>query len=426
VVQSANSLKSVLAASDIPAPTVPPPIRTAVRGFRPDVEGLRAIAVLMVLINHTGSGLLPGGYVGVDVFFVLSGFLITGLLLQADERGSISLTAFYARRVRRILPASSLVLVATVIGSFYFLSGSRALHVADDAQWSSLFASNFNFIQQSTDYLNAQAPPSPLQHFWSLAVEEQFYAVWPLSILVLATVARRVPLRTKLAVLLAAVIASSLSWSVIQTAQNGAEAYFSPLTRAWELAAGALLAVGSRVLLRLPRGVGVALSLAGVAMIVASGLVFDDATPFPGYAVALPVLGTALAVAGGTCAPGGGAEVLLRLAPVQWLGKLSYSLYLWHWPVLAIAREHMATGLGLGRTLLLCLLSLALAAVTFWAVERPVRNSTWLKRRSPLLSIVLGVCLVGASLSLVAGLSVWLAPPATPVQPPPTVLFPQQ
>ncbi|MGH2409322.1 MAG: acyltransferase family protein, partial [Chloroflexota bacterium] len=359
-----------------------------------------------------------------DVFFVLSGFLITEMLLTAYDHGRLSLTEFYARRVRRILPASSLVLVVILIGSFSFLSATRATHIADDARWSSLFASNFNFIQQSTNYLDAQLPPSPLQHFWSLAVEEQFYAVWPLSIIVLAWVAKRMPLRTKLAAVLGIVIVASLSWSIIQTAENGVAAYFSPLTRAWELGAGALLAVGSPALPRLPRGVGVAMSLAGVMAIVASGLIFDNATAFPGYAVALPVLGTALAIAGGTSAPGGGAEAVLRLAPFQWLGKHSYSLYLWHWPVLVIAREHLATDLSLGQTLLLCLLSLALAAVTFRVIEQPVRNSPWLKRRPPLLSVLLGVCLISASLALITGLSVWLAPPPVAVQPPPPVLFP--
>ena len=414
----------MLAASDIPAPTVPPAIRTADRRFRPDVEGVRAIAVLMVLIDHTGIGLLPGGYVGVDVFFVLSGFLITGQLLKADDRGRISITKFYARRVRRILPASSVVLIATVIASYCFLSASRATHVAGDGQWSSLFASNFRFIQQSTNYLDSQLPPSPLQHFWSLAVEEQFYAVWPLTPMVLGSVAKRLPLRMKLAAVLSIGIVASLSWSIIQTAENGTAAYFSPLTRAWELGAGALLSVASRALLRLPRGLGVAMSLAGVTMIVASGLVFDHATPFPGYAVALPVVGAALAVAGGMSAPGEGAEVVLRLAPFQWVGKLSYSLYLWHWPILVIAKEHLGADPPLGETLLLCLLALALAAATFWAVEHPVRDSTWLKRRSPLLSILLGVCLVGASLGAITGLSVWLAPPPASVQPPPPVVFP--
>jgi len=173
VAQRVTTLAALPATHGVAAPAAPTPLRAAERQFRPDVEGLRAVAVLMVVIAHANIGVLPGGYVGVDVFFVISGFLITGLLLKAHDHGRLSLAEFYARRVRRILPAASLVLIATVVASSYFLSGSRAAHIAGDAQWSSLFASNVNFIRQSTDYLNAQAPPSPLQHFWSLAVEDR-------------------------------------------------------------------------------------------------------------------------------------------------------------------------------------------------------------------------------------------------------------
>ncbi len=143
------------------------------RKFRPDVEGLRAIAVLLVVFDHAGLAALSGGFIGVDVFFVLSGFLITGLLLkELETSGHVSLTRFYARRARRLLPAGSLVLIATVLASFLFLGEARAHTIAVDAQWAALFASNFRFINQGTDYFGSQLPPSPIQHFWSLAVEE--------------------------------------------------------------------------------------------------------------------------------------------------------------------------------------------------------------------------------------------------------------
>jgi peptidoglycan/LPS O-acetylase OafA/YrhL len=363
--------------------------------FRPDVEGLRAIAVVLVLLDHAGLAALSGGYVGVDVFFVLSGFLITGLLLKEHERdGRVSLTRFYARRARRLLPAGSLVLIATVLASYQYLGESRANRVAEDARWSALFASNVRFIQQGTDYLDAQLPPSPLQHFWSLAVEEQFYAVWPALIILLAALAKSIPLRLKLGVVLTAIIAASLLWSMRQTTVNGTAAYFSPLPRACELGAGALLAVVAGRLLYVPRFLGIVMSWGGVAIIIVTAFVFDAATQFPGKAVAIPVIGTVLAVGGGTIAPGGGAETILKVFPFQWIGRLSYSLYLWHWPLLVIAAGRAGRELTLGQNLLLCVVALVLAAATFQLLEDPVRDSTFLKRQSPFVSVALGAVLV--------------------------------
>lgn len=379
--------------------------RTQDRSFRPDVEGLRAIAVLLVLLDHAGLAAISGGYVGVDVFFVLSGFLITGLLLKEHERdGGVSLTRFYARRARRLLPAGSLVLVATVIGSYLYLGESRANRVAEDARWATLFASNFRFLQQGTNYLDAQLPPSPLQHFWSLAVEEQFYAVWPALIILLAAFGKSVPLRLKLGVALSGVITASLLWSIHQTTTDGTAAYFSPFPRACELGAGALLAVVAHRLLPMPRAVGVMLSWSGIAMVLAAAVLFEATTAFPGYAVALPVTGTVLAVAGGTIAPGGGAELLLKQWPFQWLGKLSYSLYLWHWPILVIAAGRAGRDLTLGESLALCGVAVALSAATYFVLENPVRDSAILKQRAPAFSVGFGAALV----VLCFGFSAWM------------------
>jgi len=199
-------MEAILVAQDTPAPAKPAPIRTVARRFRPDIEGLRAVAVLLVVGAHAGLGPVAGGYIGVDVFFVLSGFLITDLLLKThDSRRRISLADFYARRVRRILPAGTLVLLVTVV-VYLGLGAYRATQIAGDGQWASLFAANLTFIQQGTNYLDAHLPPSPLQHFWTLGVEEQFYALWPLTIVVVARVARGVPLRRKLGVVLGAAI----------------------------------------------------------------------------------------------------------------------------------------------------------------------------------------------------------------------------
>lgn len=372
-----------------------PDPRFALRSFRPDIEGLRAVAVLLVLFDHAGLALFRGGYVGVDVFFVLSGFLITGLLLkEVEQNGRVSLTQFYARRARRLLPASTLVIIVTVIASYIYLGDNRANRVAEDARWSALFASNLRFIEQGTNYLDAQLPPSPLQHFWSLAVEEQFYAVWPALIILVSLVAKRVPFRIRLGIMLSVIIAGSFIWSIHQTETDGTTAYFSPFTRANELAAGALLAVIAPRLVRLPKSLATVLSWSGLVAIVTAASAFDSTTPFPGYAVALPVVGTLLVVAAGTITPFTGAEKLLKLSPVQWIGKISYSLYLWHWPLLIVAAGRAGRELSVAENLLLCAFAVPLSAATYILLENPIRNSTGLKMRSASISVGLGAILV--------------------------------
>lgn len=201
-----------------PETTTRPPSALTDRAFRPDIEGLRAIAVTLVLLNHAGWALFGGGYIGVDGFFVLSGVLITGLLIrEVGKHGSISLPQFYARRARRLLPAGTLVLVVTVIASHAVLGPPRGNVIADDARWAALFAASARFITQGADYLGAQAPPSFLQHSWSLAVEEQFSVVWPLLIMLLAAIAKGQALRLKLGAVLVPLIVASAAWTAYQT-----------------------------------------------------------------------------------------------------------------------------------------------------------------------------------------------------------------
>jgi len=369
------------------------------RKFRPDIEGLRAVAVIMVMLDHAGLAILNGGYIGVDVFFVLSGFLITGLLLkEVRDSGTISLGTFYARRARRLLPAATLVLLVTVVGSYQVFGENRANRIAEDAQWSALFASNFRFIQQGTDYLGAQQPPSPLQHYWSLAVEEQFYVVWPLVIMALAAVAKGLSMRLKLGVALGLLIAGSFAYSIHLTRIDATTAYFSPFPRASELAMGALLAVAVPLLSRIPRAAGVVMSWSGVAIIVATGFLYDPTTTFPGAAIALPVMGAVLAVAGGTVAPEGGAETILKRAPLQWVGKLSYSLYLWHWPVILLAAGYAGRELSVTENLMLYIPAIALSGLTYVIVEEPIRGAKALVKRPSFVSVGLGVGLVAMSL----------------------------
>ncbi len=370
------------------------------RKFRPDVEGLRAVAVGLVVLGHAGVPGLEGGYIGVDVFFVLSGFLITGLLLRERETtGSTSMAGFYARRARRILPAATVVLIATVFASYHWLGFLRGNTIAEDGKWTAMFAANLRFASEGTQYLNVSAPPSPLQHYWSLAVEEQFYLVWPLLFLVIASVAPRMSLARKLAAVLVLVVAASFAWSVVQTRSDVAWAFFSPLTRAWELAFGALLAAGSAHIARGPKRTAGALSWAGLVAIIGAALLFDNHTGIPGYAAALPVVGAGMVVLGGTIAPGRGAESLLGIPPFQLLGKWSYSLYLWHWPVLTIAAQRAGHELSLAENLGLVAAALVLAAATHYVVENPVRYAQRLTR-SPWTSISVGACFLLVALSV--------------------------
>src|ERR1700757_1891944 len=240
--------------------------------FRPDIEGMRAVAVGLVVLYHGFHVPFTGGFVGVDVFFVISGFLITNLLLHEKTRtGRISIARFYARRVRRILPAATLVVLATVFATYYWLGFIAGNQIADDAKWTAVFAANIHFGLLGIDYLGSQLRPSPLEHMWSLGVEEQFYLVWPPLFLGLVLLVRGARHRNALALTLLGIIGASLAWSVIQTQTNATWAYFSPLTRAWELALGALVAVLATVAARVrPSWLIELLSLGGMAGIMIS------------------------------------------------------------------------------------------------------------------------------------------------------------
>ena len=345
------------------------------RRFRPDVEGLRAVAVLVVVLYHAGVPGLGGGFVGVDVFFVISGFVITGLLLREREStGNTSVLGFYARRVRRILPAGTLVILVTVASSYLVLGSLLGNNVADDGRWAAVFLSNFHFESVGTNYLAAWLPPSPLQNYWSLSVEEQFYVVYPTLFLLVARL-KTFTLRSRLAVALGVVALVSFGMSIAQTASHPLAAYFSPLTRAWELALGGLVALGTSWLRRMPSRIAVLLTWAGLAAIVWSAFLFKAQTSYPGWRVALPVVGAASIIAGGVAIPAAGAESLLGLQPFQWLGRRSYSLYLWHWPILIIAAERVGrTQLPVDQGIPLVLLALVFSMATYRVVENPVRH----------------------------------------------------
>jgi peptidoglycan/LPS O-acetylase OafA/YrhL len=307
--------------------------------FRHDIQGLRAVAVLLVLAYHLWPDRVTGGFVGVDVFFVISGFLITAHLLQHPPRRSRDLLDFWGRRIRRLLPAAFLVLVATAIASRLVAPDTRWAANAGEIIASAFYVENWVLAARSVDYLSALEAPTPVQHYWSLSVEEQFYLVWPILILAIFWFARRSRLGpspvTRVAML--AVVGVSLYVSVTATASEPASAYFITPTRIWELAAGGFVATLPQLRLwRLPMRVVDGVAWIGLAMVLLAGVMFTSETPFPGQAAILPVSGTALvilAASEGTASP----TRLLRVRPIQHLGDTSYSIYLWHWPLIALA-----------------------------------------------------------------------------------------
>ncbi|MDQ3484776.1 MAG: acyltransferase [Actinomycetota bacterium] len=374
------------------------PSRSA--AFRGDIQGMRAVAVLAVIVGHSGLGPFPGGFIGVDVFFVISGFLITGLIVGEALHGDrLSLAGFYGRRARRILPAASLVLVVTVAASLYWLSFLDAIDVAQDALWSALFAANLRFAAQGVDYFALEDSPSPLQHYWSLAVEEQFYVVWPLLVIAALWWIRRrdrgdgLSARRTRRLLMGAIVvlgAASLVWSVLRTPEEPQSAYFSTLTRGWELAAGAAVAIAvqsGRPPFR--RWVAEILGWGGLAAVVVACVVYDIGEQFPGHAALLPVVGTAVLIwsGGGRVVGHTWVSRLLALAPLRTIGDWSYSLYLWHWPLIVIPEVRLDRVLTTGETLVAIAATFVLSFLTFRFVETPFRTGKGWRR--PRRSLVL-------------------------------------
>lgn len=345
---------------------------------RQDIEGLRAVAVLAVLLFHAGVPRVAGGYVGVDVFFVVSGFLITSLMVaEKTSTGSISLGAFYARRARRILPASALVAVSTLVASYVWLEPLRIQSLIRDVWGVATFSSNLVFAHRGADYLQSTLPPSPLQHYWSLAVEEQFYLVWPALIALVcwgAASQSRVSVRARIGLVSAVAAVASFVACMITMDRSQPWAFFAPHTRAFELAIGAFVAVLPIAASRVARWTAAAIAWCGLGVIVASVTLFDERTRFPGPWALVPVLATAVLLRGGD-STAWSPKVLLSLAPLQWLGSRSYSAYLWHWPVLIIAAAALGKSLTVFEGLVCLMMSVSLAELTYRWVENPIRRN---------------------------------------------------
>jgi len=373
--------------------------------FRADVEGLRAVAVGLVLLYHAGLPFVPGGFVGVDVFFVISGFLITGLLTNELRRtGTISLSAFYSRRAKRLLPAAVLVLAATVAMAFLLLPPTSWKEVGGDVVASAVYVVNWRLADRSVDYLAEDFEASPVQHYWSLAVEEQFYLVWP-ALLLLASMLRTRRRSLGLWIGLAAVAVPSFAWSVYLTSQEPATAFFVTTTRMWELAIGGGVALAAAATAWLPRTFAAFVGWAGLVAIVASALLYSTQTDWPGAAALLPTLGAAAVIAAGQSAGSAGPIALLGTRPFVWLGGLSYSIYLWHWPMVVGAAAYLG-GLRPWQGLVVVTASLAPAWLTHRFVENPIRYARRFTQ-APRLALVLGAAL--STVGVAIGLSPYLA-----------------
>ncbi|WP_344118922.1 acyltransferase family protein [Kocuria aegyptia] len=382
-----------------------------------DIEGLRAIAVLVVLVYHLSSDWLPGGFAGVDIFFVISGFLITSHLVSEVERqGRIRFARFYSRRIRRLIPATFVVLLATSVGVLLVVPRFAWHQFGIDIASAGAYIVNWVLAARSVDYLAEDAAASPVQHFWSLAVEEQFYLVWPILITCLVAAARRlgVPLKTAIACGASAVLITSFTYAHILVARGEVSAYFITTTRLWELAVGALaaLVIGplQTVLNDMARAV---LGVLGFVAIVVSVVALDGGD-WPAAPALLPTLGAAAIILSGRGTGSSGVGRLLSMRPLVWIGGVSYALYLWHWPLISLAR-YKWSDFALWQMLFLAALSIALAWLTGKLVENPIRFSSWFAARSSRGFILGAACAVltvaiGLQLATVAASNALRAP----------------
>src|SRR3954471_5765185 len=369
----------------------------APREVRADNPALPALAVSLVVVYHLYPGWLAGGFIGGDTFFVISGFLITLHLIERSPRGGRDLLAFWARRIRRLLPASLTVLAVTLLAAWAFLPESQRETTAVQGRAAALYLENWQLASDAVDYLAAENTPTAVQHFWSLGVEEQFYLGWPVLLLALTVL---VPAAHRIRgywVGLGAVVLLSLAYSVHLTASQPASAYFVTWTRLWELAVGGLLALGAAATRRWAQqhpAAGTAVAAAGWCLILAVAVTYTSGTPFPGWRAAVPVLGAALVIAAHS------QMSWHRVPGVQWLGDVSYSVYLWHWPLIVIAPVALGRLTGSPErgpidSILIVIATLVLAGLTKLYIEDKFRTPTWSRRVVPSLAAgALGMALI--------------------------------
>jgi len=349
-----------------------------------EIQGLRAIAVALIILFHLWPEQLSGGYIGVDIFFVISGFLITShLLREIDATGSIQLGRFWARRARRLLPAAFFILIVILISTMMFLPVSSWQRVSVEIAASAVYVLNWILTFNALDYFAAGNSATAVQHYWSLSVEEQFYIFWPLIILTLISIALRTKLNTRRVITVGVVTVATLSfgYSIWYSYEAPAAAYFSTFTHAWEFSVGAFIALiditlGGRKWVRLV-DIRAIISWTGIVIIVSCSLFFTGATIFPGWVAVIPVVGAILVIiAGNTNGSRISPMPFLSSRPVQFLGDVSYSAYLWHWPLIVFSPFIIGRALDMQGNVIVLLLTLILAALTKRFVEDPFRSSS--------------------------------------------------
>ncbi len=360
------------------------------------IQGLRALAALLVTLFH--AKWISGGFIGVDIFYVISGFLITGLLIREIERtGTINFKEFYARRFKRLLPTSFFVLGITAVFSWLLIPATMRSSLGRDIIAAGLYVSNYLFAWWQADYQNLDATPSPVIHYWSLAVEEQFYLLWPLLILLFFLAATKLKKRNAVTVFVAAVTALSFAFSIYQTETSPIWAFYSLPTRAWELGLGALLVLLPPI--KTKKVVG----LLGFLFVIASAFIFNETTAFPGFSAVLPVLGTVMLIGTVNSWPPflndvGNSKLF------QWLGEISYPLYLWHWPLLVLPCTYLARPLTIFERIIAIIATIVLADLTHRFIEEPFRKKivspTIVFKRSgiiTLVSLLIGTAIIFSS-----------------------------
>jgi peptidoglycan/LPS O-acetylase OafA/YrhL len=360
------------------------------------IQGLRALAALLVTLFH--AKWVSGGFIGVDIFYVISGFLITGLLLREIERtGTINFKEFYARRFKRLLPTSFFVLALTAIFSWMLIPPTMRSSLGRDVIAAGLYVSNYLFAWWQADYQNLDATPSPVIHYWSLAVEEQFYLLWPLLVLSFFIVATKLKKKNILTLLVAGVTALSFIFSIYQTETSPIWAFYSLPTRAWELGLGALLVLIPPI--RTKKLIG----LLGFIFIITSAFIFGETTAFPGLSAVLPVMGTVMLIATINSWPPFLNDVA-NSRVFQWLGEISYPLYLWHWPLLVLPSTYFARPLEVYERILAIVATIVFADLTHRFIEEPFRKTKTAPRlvfkRSgviTLVSVLIGTVIILSS-----------------------------
>lgn len=374
--------------------------------YRPDIDGLRAVAVTAVVLYHVGIPGVSGGFIGVDVFFVISGYLITQQLVASSDRPFTSVCLdFYARRCRRILPALALMtLVTLILSRFFLLADGEQQDLAKSSIASALFYSNVFFWQRANDYFAGPSHLQPMLHTWSLSVEEQFYLIWPLFLFALMALAWvfTVSARKTLAIGVLVLLIISFAISVVWTTTSPIAAFFMTPSRGWQLGTGALLAVTLQS--RKYPAFGDGLAALGLLCIVIAVALYSSHTPYPGVAAILPTAGAAAIIGAGALSGCGFVYRLLSIAPAVETGKISYSWYLWHWPLLGLARAADLGRFNLPRDAALAAVAYGLAYLSTHWIEMPIRQKRFHPFSAPKSAIASGVTLTAVCVASSLGL----------------------